>query len=827
MGFLLNNILSDFRFGVRTLLKHRLLTALTILCLGLGTGANLTIFGLINAVLLRPVSGVTNEGKLVRIGRSENGSGFDSHSYANYIDIRSQNKVFADVAAFHNTPLSISGPGFSERIRGSVVSANHFDLLGVSPSRGRFFLASEGERATADSVVVLSHDLWVRRFGSDPAVIGKSVTINSNEVTVIGIADKAFKGLDMGERVDIWLPISAHAQAIPASGALLEGRDDNWLMLVARLKPGVGSERAQAEMDVLAATLRQAYPSENATKGLRVARNIGMDADDREEASGFLGLIMIVALLVLLIACANVANLLLVRSAARRREIAIRRTLGASRGRIVAQLLTESVIFAVLGSAAGLFVALWSRGYLTSLFAQAISPDALDFSPDIRVLGFTLLLTLFTMLVGGLAPALHASKPDLIPDLKDARGGRGNRRGRLSDLFIVAQVGLSLLLLIGAGLLIRTMQRAQTIDPGFESDRMLLMTVDLELQGYDETRGRTLFSELEERVGALAGVRGFAIARALPVSGGSYGRTVFLPWQTDDPLSRPPSVDMNLISAGYLETMGMRLAAGRDFDKEAGPMAGTVLINEAMARRFWPGQSAMGKRFEMGAPGGRKSVEVIGITNDSKHRSLNEAPRALMYVAYDQEYAGRMVLHVRTSIEPTAIRQAVEDEIRRLDPGLPVFEVKTMNAHLRDSLWPQRASTALLGTLGLLALTLTTAGVYGVVSFSVAERVREIGIRRALGAQNSDVIRVILGRGMSRVLLGTGLGLVAAFMLTPLLRSLVIDLGGSDPFFGVSASDSLTFTVVPVVLCLIALVACFVPAHIATRIDPGMALRRE
>lgn len=818
----------NLRFSARTLLKSSGVTALAVLCLALGSGANLTIFGLVNAILLRPLPGIKAQDQLVLVGRTENGQGFESNSYANYRDIRAHNKVFTDVAAFRSTPVSLSNKDFSERLTGAIVSGNYFDVLGVAAASGRTFLPEEDQTPGTHPVVVLSHGLRESHFAANPAIIGSTIKLNAQDFTVIGVAAKGFRGVETGEKIELWLPIAMHMQVMPGSTNLLNGRDDNWLDLAARLKPGVNVEQAQAEMDVIAAQLRQSYPRENQTKGIKLGAHLGMSPQDRTEAFGFLALVMTVSGLVLLIACANVANLLLVRAAGRRKEIAIRLALGASRWRIVGQFLTESFLISLLGSGAGLLVALWTKDWLTNLFSQALTPEALEFSPDVRLVLFTLILSCGTTLLAGLAPAMQASKPDLIPELKDAAGMRSYGKTRLSNFFVIAQVALSLILLIGAGLFVRTLQKAYTINPGFAAENLLTLSLDLKLQGYDETRGREFYRRLTERVVALPGVNNVSLAVSRPLSWGSHSRAIFLPGQPEAPNRRPPIADLNIVKPGFFQTMSIPLLAGRDFtERDDNKSAGLVLINETMARRFWPNESAVGKRFEIGNIVGRRPVEIIGVMRDSKHRTLNEAARPMMYLSFEQEYAANMFLYVRTANDPLNLLASVRNEIQQLDRNLPIFEVKTMRRHLDDSLWPQQALAALVGILGVLALVLASAGLYGVVSYAAAERTREIGIRIALGAQTPDVIRMILKQGMRLVVLGSLIGLAAAWALTRLIKGVVFAAEASDPFFGVSATDWLTFVIAPLALGTVALIACYVPARRATKVDPMVALRYE
>lgn len=825
---LFSDLPQDLRYGLRMLWKSPGVSALIILCLAAGAGANLTIFGLVNAVLLRPARGVEGQHRLVLLGRTETGRGFDSSSYPNYLDIRSQNTVFLDVAAFHTTPISLGDMNFTERLTGAVVSGNYFDVLQAPMTRGRGFSQEEDQTRGAHPVVVLSRDLWERRFAADSALIGRTIQLNAHDVTVIGVAGKGFRGIETGEKVDLWLPIAMHGMAMPDSGNLLKGRDDNWLGLVARLKPGMHLEQAQSEMNVLATQLRQAYPKENQTKGIRVSEPIGLTPEDRSEAIGFLAMVMTISSLVLLIACANAANLLLARAAARRREIAIRLSLGASRPRVIAQFLTESFLLSMAGCLAGVLLSLWTKDWLVNLFSQALTPEALDFSPDLRMAGFTLLLIIATTVLAGIAPAWHASRPDLAPKLKDAGTASGAEKTRLGQFFVVAQVALSLALLVSAGLLVRTLQRAYQINPGFETEKILTLSLDLKLQNYDEPRGREFYRRLTEIIAALPGVRNVSLGASRPLSWGAHSRTIFLPDQPVDPGARPPVIDINIVSPSFFQTMGVPLVAGRLFAiGDQGRSSGVVLVNETMARRYWPDENPIGKHFDIGELMGRKTVEVIGVTRDAKHRTLNEAPRPLIYLSFDQQYSAKMFLYVRAAANPLTLLGPIQNEIHRLDPHLPIFDVKTMRRHLDDSLWPQRALAALIGILGLLALTLAAAGLYAVVSYTVEQRTREIGVRVALGAQTYDVLRMILKQGIRLTLLGTVIGLAMAWALVRLIRAVVFTTDHADPFFGVSSTDFIAFALTPIGLAAIALFACYFPARRASRVDPMIALRCE
>lgn len=811
--------LQDIRYAFRMLKKKPGFTLAAVLCLALGAGANLTVFGLVNAVLFRAMPGITQPDQLVAIGRTENGDGFDSSSYPNYRDYRDRSLTFSGMVCYRSMPLSLSAAEFTERVQGTMASGDYFSVLGVEMSAGRALEPEDDNTPGAHPVAVISHGLWQSRFGSDPATVGKTIKLNAHQFTIVGVAAAGFKGTEIGAVVDVWVPLMMQPQMMPRPEDILSQRDASWLRIIGRLKPGATSTQSQQDLEMLASQLQQAYPAEHGkTQGIRVSSGIGLDPDDREEAALFLGVVMLVAGLVLVIACANIASLLLVRVATRRKEIAIRLAMGATRGRIIRLFLAESMMLALAGTAAGWLVSLWTRDGFLSLFDQALSPTGLDLGPDLTVVGFTAGLSVVAGLLFGLPPALQASKPDLVPELKDAAALGGSRQARLQRGFLVAQIAVSTLLLISAGLLVRTLERVSAIDPGFEVKNLLAVSLDLKAHGYDEEKGRRFYQQLTERVAAMPGVTSASLAVMLPLGWGSFDRAVFIDGQPAQQSGRPLTVDNNIVTSGYLETMRIPLLAGRDFDSRDGARAaGTVIINETMARRFWPNESPIGKRFEIGGVR-RAPVEIIGIARDTKHRTLQEEPRSVMYLPFLQHYEPQMVLHARTSAEPSTVLGALQDEVHKLDPSLPIFEVKTLAQRLSESIWPQRTMGTLVSILGVLALLLAAMGLYGTVSYSVAQRTREIGVRIALGAQTKAVTRLVLRNGMGPALLGVILGLVSAVAGTRIIASFL---------YGVNAQDPVTFLVIAFLLTGVALIACYIPARKAAKVDPMVALRYE
>jgi predicted permease len=805
-----DEMFQDIRFGVRMLLRKPGLLLAAVLCLALGTGANGLIFSLVNAMLLRPVSGLSAPEELtVMLSRNEQNE-FGLTSYPDFQDYETRAQSFSGLLAYRALMLNVGGDGFTERLQGAIASSNYFTVLGVGTALGRTFRDDEVQG------VVISHGYWQRRFAADATIIGKTVNINSQPFTIIGIAPPEFVGTETGELFDLWLPLAAQPQVMP--GDRLRRRDNHWLLMIGRRNTEVSATRAQEELDLLAAQWRQAYPNEHrGMTGLHLSPHVGLGPVDYPIVARFLGTVLAVVGLVLLIACANVANLLLVRAAARRKEIAVRLALGATRLRIVRQILTESLMLALAGTGLGLLIPWLTKDWLLSLFLP-LSPGALNFQPDARVIAFTVLLALATALLFGLVPALQASKPDVVPELKDAAMTRSRRQGRLSSAFIVAQIAITMTLLVGAGLLLRTMQRFAAIDPGFATDSVLALSFDLKSLGYNETKGQQLYQQLTARVAALPGVEAASLAAVMPLGWGSPEQPVFIDEFAPPVPDRPLRVDRNVVTPNWFRTMNIALLSGRDFTAQDNNDApGVVIVNEAMARRFWPHQNPLGRHFEIGEQP-RRTVEIIGVVRNSKHRNLDEAPQPVLYLPLRQQYEASMILHLRSRIEPLSLVAAVRREVQQLDANLPLFEIKTLAQRLNESIWPQRTMTKLVGLFGLLALLLAVIGLYGVLSYTVTQRTRELGIRRALGAQARDVLTLILRQGMRLVLLGVALGLIAAVGLTRVLANFLS---------GLSATDPLTFGLAALVLLAVGVLACYLPARRATKTDPMIALRHE
>ena len=810
-------LLKDIRYTLRTLLKNRGFAAVAILSIALGIGANTMIFSWVKAILLQPLPGVGDARNLAIVyGTSAKGAQLTT-SYPDYLDYRDQNQAFSGLIAHDMIPISLSRDGKAERTWGSIVTGNYFSVLEVTPFLGRGFLPEEDSTPGAHPVAVVSYALWQRQLGADPNIVGEQITLNGNHFTVIGVTPRGFMGTVVGVPLDVWVPIMMEKQVIPAHDMLAD-RPARWLEVMGRLKPGVSLEQAQANLSTVARQLEQAYPAENQGVGV-VLYSIANSPNGLQNALyAALIILTILVSLVLLIACANVANLLLSRAVARQKEIAIRIAVGVNRRNLIRQLLTESLVLSLLGGVIGLVLAVFTADLLVALIPPLGVPIGVNLNMDATVFIFAIGLSIVTGIIFGLVPAFQASNPNLVTALKDDSGGQSYRKARLRHLLLVSQIALSLILLIGAGLLIRSLRNAQVVDPGFNAENVLLLSVSPGLQGYDENRGRQFYEQLTDRVAALPGIESVSGARRMPLSATS-GKflNVFVEGYVPAP-NEVVVVDYNLVGAGYFDTLGIPLLSGRDFgvqdSKDSTPSA---IINERMAKRFWPDQDAVGKRFHIGAPQG-PLLEIVGVAKTGKYYELGEQPRSYFYLPTSQRYQPDMILHVRTKGNPLARLDEIRSEIRRIDRDMPTYDAKTLRQHLDVSLFLQRMVATMLGGFGLLALTLAAGGLYGSMSYYVSQRRHEIGVRMALGAKQTDVLMLIVRQGLKVALIGIGIGLVAAFILSRLITSLL---------YGISAVDPVTFGATPLLLVLVALAATYVPARRAARVDPLIALRGQ
>ncbi len=817
--------LQDLRYGVRMLLRSPGFTAVAALSLAIGIGANTTIFTLINAIFLNPIpveDSATLVGLFTTDERNQEGfNRFAGTSKPNFEDYRDGNSTFIGMAAYQGLGLSLASGGEPAQIGGEIVSGNYFDLLGVKAALGRTFLQDEDRTPGTHPVVVLSHGLWMRRFGSEPAIVGKPITLNGQGFTVVGVAPPGFRGINTLGGPDLWVPFMMHQQVL--AGFFLENFNDRRALMfnvLGRLKPGLTLDQAQAEIATIGGRLAREYPNENQGRNatlLPLAQTV-INPNIRQVFVLAGGLLMTVVGLVLLIACANVANLLLARASSRKREIAIRLSLGAGRGRLIRQLLTESVLLGLLGGAAGLLIAYWGRDLLMAARPQQFLPAAIDLPLDARVLAFTLGVSILTGLLFGLIPALQASRSDLATELKDRSSQpSGSGRFNLRSALVVAQVALSLIALVGAGLFLRSLRNTQRIDPGFETRNVIVAAFDLAAQGYDQVRGREFHRRVIEEVSRVPGVRSAALATNLPITGGGIGRTVFP--EGVDPTDRSAGVfvTVNTVGVGYFDTLDVAIRSGRQFtgmDREGAPLV--IVANEAMAKRFWPGQDAVGKRFKFF--GFDQYCEIVGISEDTKIFTLGEEPQMIAYMPLLQSYEPALVLHARTAGDATAMMEGVRRAVQALEPAMPITNVQTVADLIDISLWAPRMGAVLLTIFAGVALALAAIGIYGVMAYAVSTRTQEFGIRMALGAGSRDVLTLVLRQGLVLVACGLGIGLVAALAVTRLVKAFLN---------GVSPTDPLTFASISALLAAVALAASYLPARRATRVDPMVALRYE
>jgi predicted permease len=815
----LGGISGDLVFGARMLRRTPGFTITAALTIALGIGANTTIFSILNALLLRPPSGTTRAEELVLIGRTQQGEGFDTFSYPDYLDYRNGVRSLSSMAAGFVAPAHLSTGGASERVRAELVTGNYFTTLGTRAARGRLLAPEDDGAPGASPVVVLSHATWQTRFGADPAVVGKSVRIDGAPFTVVGVAEPGFNGVRMSGVVDLFVPIAMTGQLMGGRGDMLGQRDAVWLDLFGRLARGATPAGAQSELSAMAADLARRFPESNAERGVRVSPGVGFDPYTRRNVTRFMSVLFGVVGLVLLIACANVANLLLARGSARARELAVRASLGASRARLVRQLLAEGLLLSLIGSVAGFLLGVWSLRLVLRLPTFANSFGGIVVAIDPRVMVFATVAMVVSGLLFAVPPAFRTSRVDLVTALKLGTPGAGDSRSRLRTGLVVAQLALSLVLLVAAGLFVRTLQALYRVEPGFDTRQVLIATVDAGLQGYDDARGQRLFDVLEQRVRALPGVERAALAYMIPLGGGGWDTRIF-------PADRPPAAgdpglktDINSVSPGYFETLGMRLVQGRGFtsaDRAGTP--GVAVINEAIAERLWPGGSPIGKRFRLG-PKGDEVLEVVGVVRTARYRSLVEAPRPFFYRPFTQAYQSSMTLHVRTGAgDPYAVLPAVRRALDELDRDLPLSRVQTLEQRLGRSVGTQRTAATLVGLYGVLALLLAAVGLYGSMAYSVDRRTREMGVRMALGARATQVRRHVLGQALRVTVGGVVVGLAATVPATRLLRS---------QLFGVQPADPVTLAGVIIVLAAATLAAAYVPARRATRVDPVTALRTD
>ncbi len=800
----MDTLFRDIRYGLRGLWKRPGFTAIALVALALGIGANTAIFSLVNAVVLRPLP-YPEPDRLVWVWGNFPGGNRASVSPPDYLDFRSQNKTFEQFAATMSlpAPATLTGSGEPERLNASVVSGNYFQTLGVTPLLGRGF-SLDNEKSGNDQVTILSHELWQKRFGGNAGIINQRINLDSKSFEVIGVMPK---DLTFPQTADLWVPLNFdRAEEMKVRAA-------HFLRPLGRLKPGVTVAQAQADTDAIAAQLAEQYPTSNKGWSLRLEplreRLIGNSKTSLYILFGAVGF-------VLLIACANVANLLLVRATARQKEVALRTALGASRFRIVRQLITESLLLALIGGVLGALLAAWGIDLLVTLTRDSVPPTAIV-KMDATVLGFTFLTSLITGLLFGVVPAFRTAKLNLSDALKEgAKNSEATFRNRTRSLLVVFESALAVVLLVGAGLLIRSLIVLQNTNPGFDASNVLTMRVDLPGGKYDTPeKASSFYQQLEQRLSALPGVESAGFITELPLSGQPNDTPFTVEGRTGVSPDQKFGADFRRINQNYFQTMRIPLLRGRNFTaQEVRDNAKLVVVSESLVNTAFPNEEALGKRLVTNLSD--KPFEIIGIVGDIRHRSLEFQPYAAMYLP--TVLSGRMNIALRTQGDPLSLVPAVRKEVAAIDKEQPVAVIRTMDEWVNRSTATPRYRTTLLGLFAALAMILAATGIYGVMSYSVAQRTHEIGIRMALGARHGDVLRLVVSQGMLLVVVGLGIGVAAALALTRLMQSLL---------FGVTAKDPITFVAVAGLLAVVALIACYIPARRATKVDPLTALRYE
>jgi predicted permease len=819
---MMNTLWQDVRFAARMLRKHPGFTVVALAVIALGTGAVSTIFSAANAIVLQSVPGVSRPSEIMTIDRTRaNGRGSLSASYAYYQRLAGASHTMSGIAAWSMLDMTVSSGGEAVRSVGNIVSGNYFDVLGVHPALGRFFSGDETRVRDTYPVVVLSHEFWQRHFAGDSSVVGRSLLLNGTKFTVVGVAPAKFSGLFPVVRTDAWVPLMMQREVRPG-GDLLSSPGSCWLELFGRLAPGVSRDAARTELATItkqvAGSPSSGEPHDLANySGARVARASGLPSDAGGAVFTFFIVLLVVAALVLLIASVNVASMLLARAVARRREIGVRIALGAGRARLVRQLLTESVMLFVVGGAGGTLLAVYGTRLLEHINLPVDVPLSLDLTPDLRVLGVTLLVAFVTGVIFGLAPALQGSALDIATSLRGDTAGAGRQRSRLRNALVVGQVAMSLLLLAVSGLFIRALDRGRRVDVGFDASHVATAALNVGTSAYDSTRGRALYGALEQRLAAQPGVSAVGFARLLPLSMNTSGTDISVPGYTppDAHEGNTFTVLDDIVDGGYFAATRIPLLHGRLFDgtdTERSPRV--AVVNATFAGRMWPGRSAIGRTFLLDSA----TVTVVGVVRDAKYGKLDEPPTPFMYLPSSQQWRADVNLLVRTTGDAAQLGPVIRRELRALDPNLPPPTITTLEQVTSVVLLPQRVAVLVTGILGFAGLLLAGIGLYGVLSFSTAQRTREIGVRIALGATRGDVLGLVVREGLELVSVGMGIGIGLALLATRALT----------PFlFGVSPWDALTFVAIAATLGATAFVASYLPARRAASLDPIAALRQD
>jgi len=813
----------DLCYTVRIWSRNPWFTAVTILVLALGIGANTAVFSVVSAILLRPLPGIADPGRLVSLFRIQNGITFDDMGYPDYRDYRDRNHSLLGLAAHGATALNFSYAGIPERMVSDEVTGNYFHVLGVQPAAGRLLAEAD------DAAAVISYSLWQRRFGGSAGAVGARLALNGNPFTIVGVAEKGFRGTMVSRPFDLWIPLGTQPRTWPRlSAGILENRNAGWLFLFGRLKPGTGLRQADAEMKTIAGQLARAYPLSNGKRTVGVAAGVGMYPDDRAEVSGLLGLLSGAVALLLLIACSNVAGMLMARAGSRTREMGIRLAMGADGARLLRQLLTEGVVLALASGGIGVSLAAWAVNAAAAL-SSGIAPALVQHSGahiDGAVLTFTLLASLGTGLLCALLPALECMKVDLTSSLKSGLPGAGVRKTWLRSALVIGQVALSLVLLSGAGFLLRGLYRIVSANPGFDSQHVAMAAVDLSLAQYSEEKGRTFFGELLNRLDTMPGVVSASLAGTVPPTEWPGAVSIFHPGQ-EPPLEVLRArefelglrVNINHVAPHYFRALGIPLLQGRDFtDADRNGAPGVVIVSRKLADKMWPGANAIGERVSYPALEGpqRPPFEVIGVAGDVKHLALTSDVPLLLYVPVFQEFGNRAWVVVRTASDPHAGIIEIQQALFATDKAVAASFAQTGPEHSSDSLWQQRLAASWISAFSIVALFLAAVGLYAVIAQSVAQRTREIGIRMALGADRGAVAGLVVQQGMRLSLAGISIGFPAAIACNSLMRRYLA---------GIEGRGLVSLAAISVLAIFVMLAACWVPARRAARLDPMEALR--
>jgi predicted permease len=814
----------DLRYAFRMLLKSPGFTLIAMLALGLGIGANTAIFSVFNGILWRPLPAKDAQ-QLVILAAKPRAIDFPLQlSYPDFKDYRELKTVFSDLAAYVPSPVNFGADGHPERAWAEMVSGNYFSMLGLQPAIGRTFAPDEGWVPGKDPLMVLSYKYWQKRFGGTPSVVGQTVQVNNHAFTIIGVAPENWRGAYYFLEPDFYVPLTTIGILDPTQTDTLDSRTATFLRVIGRLQPGVTSAQAMAAAEPLDRRLAQEFPDAHNSTSLLVLPEL--KARPEPGLTNFMStaalVFMLLVGLVLLIACANVANLILARANGRRKEFATRTALGATRGRMMRQMLTETVLLSTFGGILGLVFARWAALALMSLHIPTDVPIRLfDMRMDWRIFGFSFVAALLTGMVAGLLPSLQASRTDLADTLKAGgrSGGASSGHHRFRNALVVAQVAVCLLLLACAGFFMRSLQNSAQVDMGFRAGQTLMLTMDLGLQGYTEERGQQFYKQLSERVRAVPGVRDAAIGAYIPMGYDNSLINIYPEGQAIDAKEKTETALDDEVQPQYFRAAGTPVIQGREFTEADNATAPKVaIVNEAFAKKIWLNENPLGKNFRIKKDG--PPIQVVGVTRTGKYLFLYETPQPFVYFPLTQHYVSGASLFVQSVGDPQQLVTAVRDQINQLDANLPVFGVTTMDAHVKygKPLLPARLSAMLVGAFGLLGLVLASVGVYGVVSYSVSQRTQEIGIRTALGAQRSNVLGLVLKQGMSMALIGTAVGIVLSFLLFRGLGSVL---------YGVKSTDFVTLGAVSALLLAVAFAASYIPALRATRVDPVVALREH